>query len=186
VIAHIIAALIGNYMTTLFVIGLIVAAIRVIAHRGIRTRQFVAGAFLNSYVIWAIGAGQTVNFIMHSVFGDFAAKSIGWAQSPFQLELAVYSLGVGVAAFILGRRAAPFIGKVAIVIAVAVAGLGAAAGHVYQIIANHDYAVDNTGLLLASDIGMNLIGIALVIWYAAARRPRPAARAIPAVEHAHA
>lgn len=33
-IAHIIAGLIGNYMTTLFVVGLIVALIRVLAHRG--------------------------------------------------------------------------------------------------------------------------------------------------------
>ena len=55
---------------------------------------------------------------MHSVFGDYAAATIGWAQSPFQLELAMSSLGIGVMAFILGRRGAPLIGKVALVIAV--------------------------------------------------------------------
>jgi hypothetical protein len=170
VIADIIAALIGNYMTTLFVVGLIVAAVRVLAHRGHRSSEFVSGVFLNSFVIWAVAVAQTVNFVMHSVFGDYAAKTIGWAQSPFQWELAVSSLGVGVMAFILGRRTAPLIGKVAIVIATVIFGLGAAGGHVYQMIANHDFAVNNTGLLLVSDIAINLIGLAFVIWHAVAVR----------------
>jgi hypothetical protein len=170
-----IAALIGNYMTTLFVVGIIVALVRVLAHRGPRTAEFVSVTFLNSFVIWAIGAGQTVNFVMHSVFGDYAAKSIGWAQSPFQLELALSSLGFGVAAFILGRRKAPFVGKLALVIAVAITGLGAAGGHVYQMVVNHDYAVNNTGLLLASDIAINCIGLAFVIWHAVSIRREDAA-----------
>ncbi|MFJ3392518.1 DUF6790 family protein [Leifsonia aquatica] len=172
-IAHIIAGLIGNYMTTLFVVGLIVALIRVLAHRGPRTVEFISGTFLNSFVIWAVGVAQTVNFVMHSVFGDYAAKTIGWAQSPFQWELAVSSLGVGVMAFILGRRKAPFIGKAAIVLATVIFGLGAAGGHVYQMIVNHDYAANNTGLLLISDIVINLIGLAFVIWHAVATNREP-------------
>jgi hypothetical protein len=35
---------------------------------------------------------------MYTVFGDFAAKTIGWAQSPFQMEPALSSVGVGVTA----------------------------------------------------------------------------------------
>ncbi|MFF2051829.1 DUF6790 family protein [Leifsonia sp. NPDC058194] len=167
-IADIIAGLIGNYMTTLFVVGLIVALVRVLAHRGPRSAEFVSGTFLNSFVIWGVGVAQTVNFVMHSVFGDYAAKTIGWAQSPFQWELAVSSLGVGVMAFILGRRMAPLIGKAAVVIATVIFGLGAAGGHVYQMIANHDYAANNTGLLLISDIVINLVGLAFVIWHAIA------------------
>ena len=169
-IADTIAALIGNYMTTLFVVGLIVAAVRVLARRGHRSAEFVSGIFLNAFVIWAVGVAQTVNFVMHSVFGDYAAKTIGWAQSPFQWELAVSSLGVGIMAFILGRRTAPFIGKVAVVIATVVFGLGAAGGHIYQMVVNHDYAANNTGLLLVSDIAINLIGLAFVIWHAVAIR----------------
>jgi hypothetical protein len=170
VIAGIIAALIGNYMTTLFVVGLIVATVKVLTHRGHRPAEFISGTYLNSFVIWAIGIGQIVNFVMHSVFGDYAAKSIGWAQSPFQLELALSSLGVGVMALIVGRRRSPLNGKIGIVIAAAIFGLGAAAGHIYQMVVNHDYAVNNTGLLLASDIAINLIGLAFLIWHVVARR----------------
>jgi hypothetical protein len=165
-----ITAIIGNYLTTAFVIGLVVAAIRVLAHRGPRTAEFVSGTFLNSFVIWGIGVGETINFIMHSVFGDYAAKTIGWAQSPFQLELAMCSLGIGVMAFILGRRNSPLIGKVAVVIAAAIFGYGASVGHVYQMLVNHDYAANNTGLLLVSDLTINTVGLIFVIWHAVARR----------------
>jgi len=68
-------------MTTLFVVGLIVAAVRIPRMRGDRTPVAVSGTLLNTFVFWAIGCAQVVNFVMHSVFGDFAAKTIGWAHS---------------------------------------------------------------------------------------------------------
>jgi hypothetical protein len=171
-IAAAIAALIGNYMTTLFVVGLIVAGVKVLRQR--RGPGSVSGTFLNSFVFWAIGCGQVVNFVMHSVFGDFAAKSIGWAQSPFQMELALSSLGVGVMGFILASKNSAFRGKVALVVATVIFGWGAALGHVYQMVVNHDYAVNNTGLLLFSDIAINAVGLAFVIWHAVALRRAPA------------
>ncbi|GAA1854077.1 hypothetical protein GCM10009836_37690 [Pseudonocardia ailaonensis] len=169
-IAEAIAFLIGNYMTTLFVVGLVVAAVKIIRYRRGRSPVTTSGILLNSFVFWAIGCAQVVNFVMHSVFGDYAAKSIGWAQSPFQLELALSSLGVGVMAFILSSRNSAFRGKAAVVVATVIFGWGAALGHVYQIVVNHDYAVNNTGLLLFSDIAINAVGLAFVIWHALALR----------------
>ena len=173
-IAGIIAALIGNYMTTLFVVGLIVAAVQVLRMRE-RSSAAVSGTYLNMFVFWAIGCAQVVNFVMHSVFGDFAAKTIGWAQSPFQMELALSSLGVGVMGFILYSARSAFRGKVALVVATVIFGWGAALGHVYQLVVNHDTAVNNTGLLLWSDIVINAVGLAFVIWHAAALRRAPRA-----------
>jgi hypothetical protein len=169
-IAEIIAFLIGNYMTTLFVVGLIVAAVKVLRLRRERSSVAVSGTLLNAFVFWAIGCAQVVNFIMHSVFGDFAAKSIGWAQSPFQLELALSSLGIGVMAFLLYSDRNPFRSKAALVIATVIFGWGAALGHVYQIVVDHDYAVNNTGLLLFSDIAINAVGLVFVLWHAWALR----------------
>jgi hypothetical protein len=173
-VAQVIAALIGNYMTTLFVVGLIVAGVKILRHRRGRSPVTTSGLLLNSFVFWAIGVAQVVNFVMHSVFGDYAAKTIGWAQSPFQLELALSSLGIGVAAFILASPRSAFRGKVALVVATVIFGWGAALGHVYQILVNHDYAVNNTGLLLFSDVAINAIGLAFVIWHAVALKRTPA------------
>jgi hypothetical protein len=169
-IADTIAFLIGNYMTTLFVVGLIAAALRIHRLRGKRSSVTVSGILLNAFVFWAIGCAQVVNFVMHSVFGDYAAKTIGWAQSPFQLELALTSLGIGVMAFILYSERSAFRGKVALVIAVVIFGWGAALGHIYQMVVNHDYAVNNTGLLLYSDIVINAAGLAFMLWHAWALR----------------
>jgi hypothetical protein len=114
--------------------------------------------------------GLIVNFVMHSVFGDYAAKTIGWAQSPFQLELAFASLGLGIAAVMVHGRRSPFLSKAALLIAFAVFGFGAAGGHVYQMIANHDFAANNAGLLLVNDFLVNTVAVVLIVWHAIATR----------------
>lgn len=169
-ISNIIAAIISNYLTSAFVLGLIVAGFQVWRLGRPRTAVGVSSAFLNGYVLYAIGIAQILNFVMHSFFGDFAAKTIGWAQSPFQLELAFYSLGVGIAAIIVHGMRADLRSKIAIVLGFATFALGAAGGHVYQILANHDYAANNTGLLLVSDFVIPVVGIAFLVWNAVARR----------------
>jgi hypothetical protein len=163
------SAIIGNYLTSCFVLGLIVAAVQIIRLRRPRTAGTVSGIFLNTYLLYGIGVGQIVNFIMHSFFGDYAAKTIGWAQSPFQLELAFCSLGIGVAAILVHGKRADLIGKFAVVLAVSIFGYGAAGGHIYQLIVNHDFAANNGGLLLAMDIVTATLGIVFVIWHAVAR-----------------
>lgn len=173
-IGSVIAALIGNYMTTCFVIGLLVAAIQVWRHRGPRGALVVSELFLNNFILWSIGVGEAINFVMHSVFGDYAASTIGWAQSPFQLELAFASLGVAVVAFMLHGPTVQLRAKVAQVVAMAIFMYGAAAGHIYQTAVNHDHAVNNGGLLLAMDITVATVGIALVIWRSVAGRRHPA------------
>jgi hypothetical protein len=178
-IANAIAAIIGNYYTSAFILGLIVAAVQIARlHR--RTAAGVASIFLNTYLLYAIGVAQIINFVMHSFFGDYAAKTIGWAQSPFQLELAFCSLGLGVAAILVHGQRTGLTSKLAVVLATAIAGYGAAGGHVYQLIVNHDHAANNSGLLLIMDIVISTAGLVFVIWTALARR-RAARAAQPAV-----
>ena len=175
IIAHTIAALIGNYMTTCFVIGLLVALVQVWRTKGRRDSRLVSELFLDNFILWAIGVGQAINFVMHSVFGDFAASTIGWAQSPFQLELAFASLGIAVIAFMLHGPKIQLRAKAAQVVALAIFGYGAAAGHVYQTMVNNDHSVNNGGLLLTMDVVIATVGIALVIWRSVAGRRHPAA-----------
>lgn len=58
----------------------------------------------------------------------------------------------------------------ALVIATAIFAYGAAGGHIYQILVNHDYTVNNGGLLLIMNIFIATVGITLVIWHSVARR----------------
>jgi len=171
-IGQVIAAVIGNYMTSFFVLGLIVAAFQILRIRGRRDGVVVSGILLNNFILFGIGCAQVFNFVMHSVFGDFAAQTIGWAPSPFQLELAFSSLGVGVMAFMLYGRKSQLRAKAAIVIATVIFGFGAAGGHIYQELVNHDYAANNSGWLLVSDVLLNAVGLALLIWHAVGTRHR--------------
>jgi len=173
IITAVLTAVIGNYLISCFMLGLIVAGIKVLRRNGHRSPAEVSGIFVNEFIFYALGVAFTINFVMHSVFGDYAAKTIGWAQSPFQLELAFSSLGFALVCFLVYSRKAQFRAKVGVVVAAVIFGFGAAGGHIYQTIANADYAVNNTGLLLIGDIVINLVGLVFVIWHAIARRREP-------------
>lgn len=90
---------------TFAVIGIVVGAIVGRSrHRGDRPAFWAA--VLRWFLIIGIGLGFAYDFVMHSVFGSFTAETIGWPQSPFQLELAFASLGFALIAFLAASRQA--------------------------------------------------------------------------------
>jgi hypothetical protein len=97
---------------------------------------------------------------MHSVFGAMSARFIGWADSPFQFEVATASLGFAVVAFVAAWRS--FDMRLAAVIGPAIFLLGAAAGHIYQMITVHNFAPGNAGVIFYMDILIPLFGFALL------------------------
>jgi hypothetical protein len=88
--------------------------------------------------------------------GDIAAKFIGWENSPFQAEVGFASLGIGIAGVIAFKASLPF--RFAMLIPPAVFSLGAAGGHIYQMIAAHNFSPSNVGLVLPTDILIPVIG----------------------------
>lgn len=169
-ISEILAGIIGNYLTSCFVLGLLIASIQAARLPRPRPPGAVAQVFLDAYLLYTIGVGMTINFIMHAVFGDVAAESIGWSQSPFQLEVAFASLGFGVAAVVVHGRRVSLRAKTAVVLATAVFSYGAAGGHVYQMAAAGDFAPNNTGLLLVMDVVIPTVGLLFVLWCAVTDR----------------
>jgi hypothetical protein len=178
----VITLILGNMTVTLFVVGLITAAIVSIASRHRHEPGFVSGAFLNQFLLLSVGVGYAYNFVMHSVFGDFTAKIIGWAQSPFQLEVAFASLGFAVVGFIAFTRRRGLLVKLVALVGPAVFLWGDAAGHVYQIASTGNMAAGNAGSILYTDILLPFIGFALLWWHAAVvrRRGSGAARGVAA------
>ena len=87
------------------------------------------------------------------------ADAIGFAHSPFQFEIAFADLGLAV----LGFRAASVSPRERLTSGlVAVVFLwGAAIGHVYQWFAGGDHAAGNTGGILANDVLIPAVMIAL-------------------------
>jgi hypothetical protein len=163
--------LISNYFFTLLIIGLVAGLISLLSKPKPRKINTVAEAFLSYYMLFPIGISNLVNFVFHVFFGDTAAKFIGWGNSPFQTEVGFASLGIGIAGVIAFKASLPF--RFATLIPPAVFSLGAAGGHVYQMIAAHNFSPGNVGLVLPSDILIPAIGF-IFLWLSY-KHPKPGA-----------
>ena len=153
--------LIGNYFFTLLIIGLVAGLISLLSKPRPLRISTVAEAFLSHYMLFPIGISNLINFVFHVFFGDTAAKFIGWDNSPFQAEGGFASLGIGIAGVIAFKASLPF--RFATLIPPAVFSLGAAGGHIYQMIAAHNFSPGNVGLVLPSDILIPVVGF-VFLW----------------------
>ncbi|GAA4800513.1 hypothetical protein GCM10023200_41730 [Actinomycetospora chlora] len=164
-IAGIITFLLVNFTLTLFVVGLVTAGIRIARSRRSGRSEApgtVSGALLDHFLLFSIGVSFTWNFVVHSVFGDFSARVIGWVQSPFQLEVAFASLGFALLGFLAFTRRSDLRLKFAAVLGVTPFLWGAAGGHVYQLVAHGNVAAGNAGVVLWTDVLLPVFGLAAV------------------------
>jgi Family of unknown function (DUF6790) len=172
-----ITALLSNPTVTLLVAGFIAAGVAITRRPGGATRASVAEALLAYFVLFSIGIGYLYNFVMHAFFGDMIARYIGWAQSPFQLEVAFASLGFSAVGFFAYRNS--FGVRVAAILGPSMFLLGAAAGHIYQMITAHNFAPGNAGSVFYMDIALPIIGLAL-LWLKCKAQAQPTQPAIVA------
>lgn len=152
--------LLSNFTLTFLVFGLIASAIAYFAKPAPRTPAQLIEALFSWFLFFSIGVSHFYNFVMHVFFGDMAARFIGWANSPFQAEVGFASLGFSVVGFLafrgdLGLRKAAVVGP-------SIFLLGAAGGHVYQMITAHNFAPGNAGVMFWSDIFLPVIAFTLL------------------------
>jgi hypothetical protein len=163
--------LIGNYFFAFLIIGFLAAGISLLNKPKPLRINTVGEAFFSYYLLFAIGINNVVNFVFHVFFGEMAAKFIGWEDSPFQAEVGFASLGVGIAGIIAFRASFPF--RFATLIPPSVFALGAGAGHIYQMIAAHNFSPGNVGLVLPSNFLIPLAGF--VFLWLSYKHPKPEA-----------
>jgi hypothetical protein len=147
----------------IFVIfALLVAALHIYRDRQALTREGIAKILLLWLLVIGVGLGGIMAFIGHTVFASSTAASIGWpAGNPFQTEVAVANLAVGVLGVLCYWLRDNF--WVATVIANSVFQLGAAVVHINQIVVAQNYSPNNAGIVLYTDILVPLILIALLV-----------------------
>lgn len=151
----------SNYPITFFLLGLICSALSLTFSKSPRTSHRIFEALLAYYCLSGVGFFYLYNFVMHVFFGEMAARFIGWADSPFQLEVGFASLGFGLVGLLafrpdFGLRLAANLGPACFM-------WGAAAGHVYQMVAHHNFAPGNAGTMFWADIFLPIIGFVFLI-----------------------
>ncbi|WP_135469881.1 DUF6790 family protein [Crenalkalicoccus roseus] len=169
----IIRFLLSNFTLTFLVLGLLAAGAALLRAPGPLRPPVVVEALFAYFLLFSIGGSFLYNFVMHTFFGETAARFIGWETSPFQAEVGFASLGfalVGLLAFRgdSGLRLAAVVGPAAFL-------LGAAAGHVHQMITARNFAPGNAGVIFYTDILIPLVGLALLRLQHRHGRPRPRA-----------
>jgi hypothetical protein len=155
-----IAFALGNFTLTFFVVGLLFSAFGLARAPKPINRASVIESLLSWFVFWTIGVLYFYNAIFHVFFGQLAAHFIGWEDSPFQLEVGMASLGFAVVGFLAAFGS--FDLRLAAIIGPGIFMLGAAAGHVYQMITAHNFTPGNAGIIFWSDIFLPLLGFALL------------------------
>ncbi len=157
---NIIRLLLQNFTLTFLVLGLIASGISLWSRSRPLTTSVVVEALLSYFLLFSVGVSFFYNFVLHTFFGDMVAKFIGWAPSPFQTEVGMASLGYSVVGFLAFRGGFGLRG--AAVAGPAIFLLGAAAGHVHQMIVAHNFAPGNAGVIFYTDIAIPIIGASLL------------------------
>jgi len=157
--AQLVEFLIRNLPAVLFGLALVIAFSR---RHGSVVERLLAWILLLPIGVTGLWAG-----IFHVFFPTIAAAHIGWEVSPFQFEVGMADLAIGVTACIAFWRDLEF--KAAAVSAASIFLLGDAVGHVRQMLVAGNFAPGNAGVPFIMDIICPLLAMTLV---ALARRSR--------------
>lgn len=150
----------SNYSLSFFVIGLVVSLVAIARSAIPVDRSLAVEKLLAWYVFFSIGIDNFYNFVMHVFFGKMSAAFIGWADSPFQFEVGTASLGFAAVGLLAAFRSYDL--RLAAVLGPSIFTLGAAVGHLYQMVAAHNFAPGNAGIIFWTDIFIPLFGFALL------------------------
>lgn len=114
----------GNPAFVLYVIAILAIIIRLWGRQQtgeVRPRVDISLAYM---LLIAVGFNGLYNFVMHAFYGSTIAAFMGWAQSPFQAEVAMANLALGVLGCLAFRADYGF--RLATVIAIVIFEVGAA------------------------------------------------------------
>jgi hypothetical protein len=165
-----IRALLTNFSLAALVAAIVLAIIAAWRHSNERARCF-ANRLLGWLLLVAIGLPGIYTFVMHVFFPAVSAANIGWAMSPFQYEVGIADLTVGV----LGVAAfwGNFSFRLAAVVAATLWLGGDAVGHVHQMIAAHNFAPGNAGSWFWTDVLVPLLLVVCtaIVWKDARNAP---------------
>ena len=152
--AETIAFVLRNLPVFLFVAALVFAGWS-------RSGGPIAERLLAWILLLPIGVTGLWAAVFHLFFPDVAAADIGWEPSPFQFEVGMADLAMGVAACISFWRSVEFKAGVAIINAIFM--LGDAIGHVRQMIADGNFASGNAGVPFVGDLMFPALSLVLLI-----------------------
>lgn len=152
-------------MTYIFMIITIIAAIlQLFLSKKQKTKNRVFEVFLIWFLFIMVGVGCIWAFIGHVFMSNMVAATIGWpAGNPFQLEVGIANLAIGILGLLCLKFRDNFL--LATVIAASIFLLGAGYIHMTNIIQTGNISPGNAGYALYIDILIPILLIFLMTGY---------------------
>lgn len=142
------------------------------------TRGFVIDRLLRYLFIFPLGLQGLWAFLGHVFLPEETAAAIGWPAGPFQLEVGMANLGIGLAS--LYAAFSRFEARLTASLAAGAFLIGAGLIHINEIVATGNLAPGNAGPIVVTDF---LTPIAVfVLLYLASDASRPKSPATLALE----
>lgn len=129
-----------------------------------RDHRCIADRLLGWLLLLAVGVTGIYTFAMHVFFPAQSAAEIGWAVSPFQYEVGIANLAVGVVALLAFWSGFGF--RLAASLTAAIWYGGDAAGHIQQMVEAHNFSPGNAGPWFWTDVlvPVLLLGCSFIVW----------------------
>jgi hypothetical protein len=165
------AVIVSLVPVLLWVMALVCAGIAIL--RGSRpiTRGFVIDRLLRYLFLFPLGVQGLWAFFCQVFLPEETANAIGWEPSPFQFEVGVANLGLGLAS--LYAAFSGFGAKAAIAVLAACFLGGAGVGHLIDIAQGDNLAPGNAGPILYTDFLTPIVALVLLLLV-----PRSGARSV--------
>jgi hypothetical protein len=141
----------SNFSLLMLIIAVFFSMVEWVIHKKVSTPEI----FFRWVALLAIGGSGIYTFILHAFFPAISAAAIGWQVSPFQFEVAMADLALGVLGILSFGSSYGF--RRATVIAATILLWGDAIGHFYHMIKLHNYTNGNSGSWFWMDIILPLI-----------------------------
>jgi hypothetical protein len=130
-------------------------------------RRSGTAAIVATYLVYLffiyVGLMGLFTAYYHVFRGAEASASIGWSPSPFEYEVGMADLTVGVLGVLCLWFRENF--WLATAIAEAVWLLGDAVGHVREMLVHNNHAENNAGIFLVFELAMPVLILALVFYH---------------------
>ena len=150
-----------NFTLTFLVIGVVFSLVALSQAPRPLSAPVVVEKFFFWFLFFSIGCSFLYNGILHAGAPELAAKFIGWANSPFQIELGFASIGFGVVGLIAPWKSLHM--RFAAVAPVTCFLWGAAGIHIRSMISDGNFDSGNAGVIFWTDILIPLAGL-ILIW----------------------
>ena len=128
----------------------------------------IAGTYLIYLLFIYVGLMGLLTAYAHVFRSAQTSASIGWAPSPFEYEVGMADLTVGVLGVLCLWLRGNF--WLATAIANAVWLLGDAVGHIRQMVLYNNHAANNSGIFLAAELVTPVVILILAIYHCRATR----------------